>query len=168
VRVLLFVAGAFAFIVSFASVASAHAEVSNLTPGACSSSQPGEPIRIVFTEELVAEGSRIELVSGDVTIATAGIDLTDLDHRTLELLTPVTASGPVTVTWTAHSALDDDVTSGIYGLTVGSGDVADDCAATSSENSDSSSIPFALIGALTALGAGGLVLLSRQSHLVES
>jgi len=168
VRSAIFVAAVFAVVLAFASPAGAHAEVSTLTPAACTNSQPGESIRIVFSEELVADSSSIELVADGVVIATAGIDLTDLEHRTLEMFTPSTASGPFIVNWTAHSALDDDITAGTYGLTAGPGDIADGCAASSSENNDSSSIPFALIGALTALGAGGLVLLSRQSHLVEN
>lgn len=157
-----------ASVLSGAEAVAAHADPSIVSPAACSTADAGDTVVMQFTEELLADGSRLELVADGVSIAVAGIDLADLDHKTIVTTIPAGVEGPVTVKWESLSAVDEDPASGSYGIAVGSASAAADCA-LSTADSAGGGLPIVAIGGLTVAVAAALALAnSRRHELVEA
>ncbi len=156
-----------ASVLSGAEAVAAHADPSVVSPAACSTADAGDTVMIEFTEELLADGSRLELIADGVSVAVASIDLRDLDHTTMVSTIPAGVDGPVTVQWESVSAVDEDVASGSYGIVVGSAAPAADCA-LSAAGSTGGGLPLVAIGGLTvAVGAALALANSRRHELVE-
>ena len=157
-----------ASVLSGAEAVAAHADPSIVTPAACSTAIPGDVISVQFTEELRADGSRLELSIDGVPMATAGIDLTNLNHDTIVVAIPDGVTGAATVTWESLSAVDDDTASGSYGFAIGSSALPADCEMTSGAETDDG-LPLVVIGGLTVVVGAGLALAaSRRRDFVEA
>lgn len=157
-----------ASVLSGAEAVAAHADPSIVSPAACSTADAGDTVMIEFTEELLADGSRMELIADGVSIAVAGIDLADLEHKTIVTTIPTGVEGQVTVKWDSLSAVDEDSGSGSYGISVGSASPAADCGFSAAE-STGGGLPIVAIGGLTVAVAAALALAnSRRDELVEA
>ncbi|MCS7235624.1 MAG: copper resistance protein CopC [Armatimonadota bacterium] len=108
--------------VATVQLAAAHAKVvrADPAPGAVLRSAPRQ-VRVVFNEELAARGSFLVVVDGRgrrVDEATGGLDLDDLDRKTLVVRLKPLGPGRYTVRWQATSADDGYVARGQYTFTV--------------------------------------------------
>jgi copper transport protein len=102
--------------------AAAHARLvrADPAPGAVLRSAPRQ-VRAVFNEELAARGSFLVVVDGRgrrVDDGKGGLDLDDLDRRTLVARLRPAGPGRYTVRWQATSADDGYVARGQYLFTV--------------------------------------------------
>jgi methionine-rich copper-binding protein CopC len=102
--------------------AAAHARLvrADPAPGAVLRSAPRQ-VRAVFNEELAARGSFLVVVDGRgrrVDDGKGGLDLDDLDRRTLVARLRPVGPGRYTVRWQATSADDGYVARGQYLFTV--------------------------------------------------
>ncbi len=107
---------------AWAGTAGAHAKLvqADPPPGAVLRSAP-RAVRAVFNEELAARGSFLVVVDSRgrrVDDGKSGLDLDDLDRRTLVARLRPAGPGRYTVRWQATSADDGYVTRGQYTYTV--------------------------------------------------
>ncbi|RMH73918.1 MAG: hypothetical protein D6683_13030, partial [Actinomyces sp.] len=82
-RRLAVVAGALVVVLATAGPAAAHAEPTRVTPEACSSVPSTDAVRVVASEELAVDGTRLDLLVDGAVVAGGGVDLDDVDHRTI-------------------------------------------------------------------------------------
>jgi methionine-rich copper-binding protein CopC len=95
------------------------------TPGARLEEPPGAVV-VRFDDELDTQGSELELVDdqGEV-VALGGVDLADLDHRTMRLTVPADLpEGAYGVRWQAQGVSDGHVVPGEAAFAVGAADPA--------------------------------------------
>ncbi len=162
-----------------AGPALAHADPDVLVPSPCSVTSPPTEIVVVFGEELGPDSTGTVSDDAGVVIAALVVDLDDLDRRTVRAVS--SSSGPTTgepvglprlptgnyqVTWEVASALDDDLTTGSYGFSVGQTASAADCALQTDEASSSGLHPAVLGGAALSFVAA-LGLLGRRRERVS-
>ncbi len=107
---------------AFAAAAGAHARLvrADPPPGAVLRLAP-RVVRAVFNEELAAQGSLLVVVDARgrrVDDGRGGLDLDDLDRRTLVARLRPLGPGRYTVHWQATSADDGYVARGRYTFTV--------------------------------------------------
>ncbi len=107
---------------AFAAVAGAHARLvwADPPPGAVLRSAP-RVVRAVFNEELASRGSFVAVVDARgrrVDDGKGGLDLDDLDRRTLVARLRPVGPGRYTVRWQATSVDDGYVARGQYTFTV--------------------------------------------------
>lgn len=107
---------------SAAAVAAAHARLvrADPSPGTVLRSPP-QVVRVVFQEELSPRGSFLMVLDARgrrVDDGKGGLDLEDLDRRTLIARLRPIAPGRYTVRWQATSADDGYVARGRFGFTV--------------------------------------------------
>jgi copper transport protein len=103
-------------------LAAAHAKLvrADPAPGAVLRSAPIQ-VRVVFSEELAARGSFLVVVDGRgrrVDDGRGGLDLDDLDRKTLVVRLKPLRPGRYVVRWQATSADDGYVARGQYAFTV--------------------------------------------------
>lgn len=149
-------------------------------------------VEVVFTEEIVPEGTTLEVFSlegAKVDLGDIEADLNDPERRRVSVgLEPEIAPGRYIVQWTSVSAIDDDEVSGSFGFTYDpsatpvAAPAPDQAAATpmptpvpavsAGDGDDDDGVSTALlIGMAAVLAAAGLAFIvwrSRRSSTPES
>lgn len=159
--------GALVVVLATAGPAAAHAEPTIVAPEACSSVASADAVRVTTSEELDANGTRLDLVVDGGVVASAGIDLDDLDHRSIVIEVPPGVTGAVLVQGTLASASDGDTVDVSWGFGLGA-DAPADCVLTVDDRDGSSAMGTVLVVAtsavlLVALAAVGLRSRTREA-----
>ncbi len=114
--------GSFLLALALAASAAAHAKLvrADPAPGAVLRTSP-RAVRLVFSEELAAHGNAVAVLDQRgrrVDDGRGGLDLGDLDRRTLVVRLRPLGPGRYVVRWQATSADDGYVAKGRYAFTV--------------------------------------------------
>ncbi len=142
--------------------ADAHAEPTLISPQPCSTVASADELVIDFSAELSADASSATASVDGVVVATAGIDLSDINRQTIVLALPDGVDGRVDVAWSSRSAVDNDDDSGTFAFVIGTESIAVDCEPGNTEGG--SSLPVALPAMVVASAAVVLaVVRSRRS-----
>ncbi len=140
--------------------ADAHAEPTLISPQPCSTVASADELIIDFSAELNAGSSSATASVDGVVVATAGIDLSDINRQTIVLALPAGLEGRVDVEWSSRSAVDNDDDSGTFAFVIGSETIAVDCEPGHTE--DDSSLPVAL--PLMVVASAAVVLVVARSR----
>jgi len=162
-RQLAAVAAISAFLVLFAQPASAHSEPEIVTPQACSSTPTAGDIVINLSAEADVEATNVVASVSGVAVASAGVDLTDLDHRRVVVSLPKGTTGRVDVAWSTRSAADGDDASGSYAFVVGGDAELSNCG-LAAESDTASGTSFALVALIGGSALVAIALVRNRRH----
>jgi methionine-rich copper-binding protein CopC len=141
-----------------------------------------EVLEVVFSEEIVPDGTALEVYSLEGERVDAGDSAADLDdperRRVTVGLNEGLGPGAYLVQWTSHSAIDDDVVSGSFQFRIDPDATPEPAAATpvaapavteeeNDEGEGSSWVTVALIGLAAVLGIGALAALVMRQRSRE-
>jgi len=152
-----------AVILLLAQPASAHSEPEIVTPQACSSNSTAGDIVVNLSAEADVDVTKVVASVGGAAVASAGVDLTDLDHRRVVVSLPAGTTGRVDVAWSTRSAADGDDASGSYAFMIGDGAELANCG-LAAESDSASGTSFALVALIGGSVLVAMALVRNRRH----
>jgi len=140
----------------------AHSEPESVSPAACTNASIVDQVIVDLSSEASPEGTSLTASIGGQVIATAGIDLSDIDHQRIVMTLPSGAAGRIDMAWATVSAVDGDSASGTYSFGIDTPAALDNCALADAAEASTGSIPVLLLGGGTVLVVLTLGLARRR------